>query len=630
MDYRLLVEIDNQWRELDLGDEKPSMNYVQNDIGEIKDRRSNYSHKLQLPLTDGNVIALGMIDRIESAANVADRLLPCRLYCDEYEIVGTDGLMTIISVSNDCITVQVISGIADLFEKLKNSKMSDLDLGIFKSEYFYFLPEKFTDFCHICLASFQKRLPPPENSPMLGNTLPFARFIKVVDKILQTHGYILKTNIRTDVQDIMLPVVVPPERPENYGQYFTLKARNAVKQWNTNDNVDNLYLWELTQNLSREMHLASDKKAAYWQLKANHTANIIVDAEMLVVPTDNPAEATNIPISIRIFKDGTEFYEEAQNKKIYVNLNSSSSANTLFKFTYDFDRNELLKPRLYSFTVLVKFQIEIQEQANIVERPFLFLPVPIASSLGFDTQLSVFKAFINTFGLFVDVDNENKVVTANTFQKVVDNKARYINWTKKVDMSEFDCEFHNHNFAEHNHIRFEDNTKDEVTDISTIDIDDKTLQYEKDLAKLPFEAGIDGIVEEDSNINAAFIPIITNSKDNKGKPQISISATKPHLCKLGEQKQYDFGAGGHFYRVVKHYKASDIKKYYTPLLETLKQYRKVTLKMLLLPQDLDVIQQQIPVYLQQFGHYFYINSVRNYVCGQLAEVELMKVKKMRG
>ena len=630
MDYRLLVEIDNQWRELDLGDEKPSMNYVQNDIGEIKDRRSNYSHKLQLPLTDGNVIALGMIDRIESAANVADRLLPCRLYCDEYEIVGTDGLMTIISVSNDCITVQVISGIADLFEKLKNSKMSDLDLGVFKSEYFYFLPEKFTDFCHICLASFQKRLPPPDNSPMLGNTLPFARFIKVVDKILETHGYTLDANIRTDVQDVMLPVVVPPERPENYTQYFTLKARNAVKQWNTNDSVDNLYLWELTQNLSSEMHLASDKKAAYWQLKANHTANIIVDAEMLVVPTDNPAEATNIPISIRILKDGAEFYKEDQNKKIYVNLNSSSSANTLFKFTYDFDRNELLKPRLYSFTVLVKFQIEIQEQANIVERPFLFLPVPIASSLGFDTQLSVFKAFINTFGLFVDVDNEKKVVTANTFQKVVDNKARYINWTKKVDMSEFDCEFHNHNFAEHNHIRFEDNTKDEVTDISTIDIDDKTLQYEKDLAKLPFEAGIDGIVEEDSNINAAFIPIITNSKDNKGKPQISISATKPHLCKLGEQKQYDFGAGGHFYRVVKHYKASDIKKYYTPLLETLKQYRKVTLKMLLLPQDLDVIQQQIPVYLQQFGHYFYINSVRNYVCGQLAEVELMKVKKMRG
>ena len=127
MDYRLLVEIDDAWRSLDLGDEKPSMNYVQNDIGEIKDRRSNYSHKLQLPLTDGNVITLGMIDRIESAANVADRLLPCRLYCDEYKIVGTDGLMTIISVSNDCITVQVISGIADLFEKLKNSKMNDLN-----------------------------------------------------------------------------------------------------------------------------------------------------------------------------------------------------------------------------------------------------------------------------------------------------------------------------------------------------------------------------------------------------------------------------------------------------------------------------------------------------------------------
>ncbi len=624
MDYRLLVKINNKWQQLDLGDENPSMNYVQNDISDIKDRRSNYSHKLQLPLSNNNLKVFGMLDRIEVMSDIPNNLHPCLLYCNEYEIVGSDGLMQIISVSNDNITVQLMSGIVDLFEKLKNSKMSDLDFGIFKAEYFYFLPEKFTDFCQICLASFQKRLPPP-NRPMLGNTLPFVRFIKVVDKILETHGYTLDANIRTDVQDVMLPVVVPPERPKNYTQYFTLKARNAVKQWNTNDNVDNLYLWELTQNLSEEMHLASDKKAAYWQLKANHTANIIVDAEMLVVPTDSPAEATNIPISIRIFKDGAEFYEEAQNKKIYVNLNSSSSANTLFKFTYDFDRNELLKPRLYSFTVLVKFQIEIQEQANIVERPFLFLPVPIASSLGFDTQLSVFKAFINTFGLFVDVDNEKKVVTANTFQKVVDNKAQQVDWTNKVDMGDFDSEFHNQNFAIHNHIRFEDNTKDEVADTCTIDINDKTLQYEKDIAKLPFEAGIDDIVVKDSNINAAFIPIITNSRDSKNKPQISVSATKPHLCILGEQKQYDFGAGGHFYRVVKHYKTSDIKKYYAPLFETLKQYRKITLKMLLLPQDLDVIQRQIPVYLQQFGHYFYINSVKNYVCGQLAEVELMKV-----
>lgn len=625
MDYRLLVKINNKWQQLDLGDEKPSMNYVQNDIGDLKDRRSNYSHKLQLPLSNNNLKVFGMLDRIEVMSDIPDNLLPCLLYCNEYEIVGSDGLMQIISVNNDNITVQLMSGIVDLFEKLKNSKMSDLDLGTFESEYFHFVPKNFTDFRQVCLASFQKRLPPPENSPMLGNTLPFARFIKVIDKILETHGYTLDTNIRTDVQDVMLPVVVPPERPENYEQYFTLKAGNVVKQWNTNDSVDNLYLWELTQNLSSEMHLASDKKAAYWQLKANHTANIIVDAEMLVVPTDNPADATNIPISITILKDGAEFYKESQNKKIYANLNSSSTANTLFKFTYDFNRNELLKPRLYSFTVLVKFHIEIREEYNITERPFLFLPVPIASSLGFDTQLSVFKAFVNAFGLFVDVDNEKRVVSANTFQKVVENKSQRINWTKKVDMSEFDCEFHNQNFAEHNHIRFEDNSKDEVTDIGTIDTNDKTLQYEKDLAKLPFEAGVDDIPVEDSILMVSFIPIITNSKDSKGKSQISISATKPHLCKLGEQKQYDFGAGGHFYRVVKHYKASDIKKYYTPLFETLKQYRKITLKMLLLPQDLDVIQQQIPVYLQQFGNYFYINSVKNYVYGQLAEVELMKV-----
>lgn len=70
---------------------------------------------------------------------------------------------------------------------------------------------------------------------------------------------------------------------------------------------------------------------------------------------------------------------------------------------------------------------------------------------------------------------------------------------------------------------------------------------------------------------------------------------------------------------------SELKQYYEPFFKILDGYRKVTVKMLLEPPDLEVMQERIPVYLQQFGGYFYINSVRNYVCDELAEVEMIRV-----
>ncbi len=145
---------------------------------------------------------------------------------------------------------------------------------------------------------------------------------------------------------------------------------------------------------------------------------------------------------------------------------------------------------------------------------------------------------------------------------------------------------------------------------------------------MPFEAGKDGA----RTFGGAFIPLIKNliennkedDNDNEYK-KVDINATKPHLCKLESVFPFNFGAGQHNYSLINHFKASDIKRYYEPLFDVLNKYRKVTVKMLLEPPDLEVMQERIPVYLQQFGGYFYINSVRNYVCDELAEVEMIRV-----
>ena len=617
MNYRLLVEIDKQWRELDLGDEKPSMNYVQNDIGEIKDRRSNYSHKLQLPLTDGNVIALGMIDRIESAANVADRLLPCRLYCDEYEIVGSDGLMTIISVSNDCITVQVISGATDLLNQLKSGKMENIDLGVFGTGAKDFVPDNFGDFKIVCLSKFWYD---EELEQHVGNTLPFARFVKVVEKILERYEYRLECNIAGDVQDVVLPVVVPPANPYERKDIL-LTASNRFER-PRGDSI-NLRQWKVDKDDTKTLTAVWNSRELEWRPQAN-SADVPGEAMIQFTIAKNLLEATqtsgdSFPPRIRLTasKNGQQIHSGEYWQGSSPDINVMFAAGDVFAFKIEIvdlmgnpceDRLIWDNPNSrvqYNIGITIK-----NDSLRQARSPYRWVPVKVSASLGFDTQLDVVKAFVNTFCLWVDIDRKQKIFRANTFRKVIEEKRRQVDWTTKVDMREFECEFHNMDYAQRNRINMEENTRQGIREGITMELRDELLVSWKEILKLPFEAG-----------RGDCIPLQKVEKYSIYEPE----ATRPHLCRLAESEPKDIGVGTHTYRKVTHYDMSELKQYYEPFFKILDGYRNVTVKMLLEPPDLEVMQERIPVYLQQFGHYFYINSVRNYVCGQLAEVEMIRV-----
>ena len=53
-DYILYINKGGEWMTVDLGNNKPAMNYQTNDIADLKSRQYDYSQALKIPMTKRN------------------------------------------------------------------------------------------------------------------------------------------------------------------------------------------------------------------------------------------------------------------------------------------------------------------------------------------------------------------------------------------------------------------------------------------------------------------------------------------------------------------------------------------------------------------------------------------------
>ena len=69
-----------------------------------------------------------------------------------------------------------------------------------------------------------------------------------------------------------------------------------------------------------------------------------------------------------------------------------------------------------------------------------------------------------------------------------------------------------------------------------------------------------------------------------------------------------------------------IRKFFNTLINSLNTIKLPTTMIMLQPEDIKDFDFSIPVYLRQFGAYYYVYSINNYTDGKPAEVKLLKLK----
>lgn len=614
--YKLYIEINSVWKIVDLGDDKPAMNKQANDIAELKDRQVDYSQSLKLPQTRNNCRLFGFSESVDVVTDFPYKKHKCRLFSNDSVIAGIGSYLVLVKV-NEYFEVQILSSNADFFSILESKKVSELSLGSCqRSGYGYIHDGEVSNDKGWCMASaiFAKGYTQAvDNSD--GSQYPFVFIKYVIDKILQSNGYEpLITNVplvEMSKKAINISTLIPDTN--------SLLIYNASARCENRGSVDTTYL-------------------VPFEILTTGTGMLVSNASPIGILYNAPA-ACKVTVNFSVVGTGnigSRQIVEIRNKTtdivIYTDDFTLSYSGETRTFTQQVDLSELeqIQVKIQSVRVmpvaLYNFFVNTITFTNIItERVPLTGLIPFAPNLGFDTQLDFFKMFTQLFGLTIQVNNETKTVYAYTMQKLYDNKSLAKDWSEKLHDKKSDKSFTIRSYGQSNYIKLDDNEIDNVKDKGVFTIQNETLTLEKDLFSIKLEAGYD--VTGSTTIGGlptASIPLEEVTVDGEVTTR-EFKDGKPHVVDITLQQVNIIGTILNIKFATHATAQSFVDNYYARLIEMLYRAKWIDEEFWLTDEDIEKFDHFVPVYVQKYGAFFYVNKIKNYISSQLTKCEIIKL-----
>lgn len=124
------LELSIRGKRIDLLPGKPiPVTYSANDLAELKNRQSNFTRRFKIPMTHNNREVLELSEQLNSNTNFPYQQHSARLIQDGIQLIP-DGIFELKRSARD-FTGQIISGNADLFDKMDGKNIRELDLSEF-------------------------------------------------------------------------------------------------------------------------------------------------------------------------------------------------------------------------------------------------------------------------------------------------------------------------------------------------------------------------------------------------------------------------------------------------------------------------------------------------------------------
>ena len=246
------------------------------------------------------------------------------------------------------------------------------------------------------------------------------------------------------------------------------------------------------------------------------------------------------------------------------------------------------------------------------------------------------------FGLLFAVDEDNKMITFNRLDKLIDNVSKPLNWTNKLNDSDYPISRFSYNsYAQHNLFKHKEDKsilKTEKTSDFDMVINNSNLVLTKDLYTSPFASSEFVSFATSPPTLTAYINLYdvnTTKFDNDVQPRICFSAPV-----LGKFKFTDGTTTSGYVNTRRLWFIDQafpnqsmgfglnlIPKNSVILMTTLQNLRLMKLKFDLNFIDIKNLDYFTPIYLDQYQSYFFISSINqfNYTNPNLTEVELIKL-----
>ena len=581
---------------VDLGDSEITLNFKSNLLGDISKITASNSYTITLPRTNKNIRLLDFPDVAGHESYMMRDYFNAEYYRNGVKLF--DAKAVLISCSEDGFDVALTWGMSEKFIQLMNDDKS--------------------------IQEFADMALPWNSSTTYDNGL--------VDGQL-SHGYI-RHNAGIDVDSNRDKIFIHPSVNcmrllEEIASYYGLTMDwGSYKQY-----IELLYLPLISQKASSKYNF----------FEANITGTLDSDIKYVKFTQINRVDGINISNTetygdvVRIYETSLDweldiliytnkhntlnvvelaFYSNAQYIKS-LQISSNDIGLCAYKGVIPFDITEYsnitIRIRINNGALLGIIKSYIKIFSEDVQSVSYNQYYPIGSNLPDISVVDFIKQICWLFGLFaIKSDTGVSFISVN---KIIDNRDKAVDWSKKLVPTGWTAKETSYtfgDFAQKNYFRYEENENAKSADGYMV-VQNKTLDHEKDLAKLPYTAGGD-------NGDMRAVPYFKWSEDGT---TVELEDCGDRIMQLvisfdsqgKEDARLDFSDLKFQNRVSRFGLSSYQDLIKSPFV--IKDTFRLT------EIDLKNIDYTIPVYIERYAAFFAIISIKSQ--GDYSECELLKL-----
>ncbi|PRY51521.1 hypothetical protein B0I27_107107 [Arcticibacter pallidicorallinus] len=644
--------IDGYLVDLNEKDNPIALTFAVNDLADIKNRVATGTNNFKCPGTENNRLIFGLSDMDAFTQNQPYRTLPARIIQEGIEIVPS-GIAIIQSAGRE-FEVQVLSGLVDFVSIIDKKKLSDL---VFPEHTFNLTTvansQTNTAIGHGYIYPIidYGLLPVNGNSIDVRNLRPAVFTLGLVTRILGSAGYTYEGGIFSDarLQNEILPFSKDSfdhteeyvTRMEKYRVQAIVKALPGYE--GTSVHYDN----NQVKPIPFETEII-DKQNLWNGMEYTAPEKLVLSMEMSVNINMIFAEDLST-FMVQIFRSGAwvNVYESRLDYITEKDINSFHDSRLKHTGDYPINAGEKIRAGIrydnssHGTNNIGFFVVDSFITFEVKDKTVLYgQNVQLSSTLPDVTQLEFLKDWMQRYGLTPIVDNYRKHISFHWMSELYNNKPNAVNWTDKfVDPEDDNAEFTIGNYGQVNFGRYKvDDAVPSSLGVGQFAVNNLTLKSEEtpitsiyaatisvlrltgrevaqinkvdpdetDDAKKVYKIKTQPRVLISKNVSGSGL-IFTDGTNTAGRATVSI----PYFIKEGFP-------GLSFEEL--------FSAYYTEVIEyMLKRVRKVTRYVRLNEIDISQLDFFVPVYDENEAQYYYINQIIDYIEGEPAKVELIRM-----
>lgn len=598
-----------------------------NNIAELKDRQADFTTDFKIPATRKNRLILESANLLSSNTFVPYVKNSCTYVEDGIELIS-DGYIVILSHEKGYFNAAAYSGNADFFKLIDKLKINNLDLSdlnhVWTLNPDLFIGNAYPDLKYLIFE-------PSSTGDLLSNTSiefnylrPFVSVKRLFKQIIEAQGWTLTGDCDVIDEWMLCPSLSPILSDYNSTAKLTNQAYtdsiNLVKYENITEISDSKNLIQqgsIFLNGANNMMFKFARKGKY---------NITISSKLLFTNANFVGivlknSGGTIPIAINSNKNITQDFSVTYELEV-------DDTNLAYGVAFILGEQEA-NSRLDIYNCL--FNIALTESSIQPNDT-----VQVSSIVPDMEQTKFLKTVANQYGLVFETDGQKREVNVWQFNRLLDNIPIANNWSKYVSEDSQVLSYRIGDYAQSNLMKYKET---EGTPVGYGDgaliINNQTLETSKELFTLDFSASND--ILKNGNI-CALIPLYErsdageySSKDSKDARVVNYKFINSPLIVSRENinlnlPNYNLA---YFINTVENkglgFNYRLIEQNYVALSNMLTQSKKLEIKMKIPTIKIQGLKHYIPIYLEQFASYFYVNKINQWQKDKICTVELIKI-----